>query len=91
MNNKIFKDFFDFIKASLDFKEKSDSFLKKEAIDEMDNFILICFSDLLGIPNPIEYYSLELLPYIASDLEGFEIRILNRKSVIGDRWGDFCC
>jgi hypothetical protein len=34
---------------------------------------------------------LELLPYLAEDLEGWERRIMARKSVYGDRWGDFCC
>jgi hypothetical protein len=27
-----------------------------------DLFLLLCFSDLLGIPNPVNHYTLELLP-----------------------------
>lgn len=80
-----------FVKAAFDMGERSTTMVKKEAMDEMDNFMLICYGDLLGIPMPTSYYTLELLPYIAEDLEGWERRILNRKSVVNDRWGDFCC
>ena len=80
-----------FIKSAFDFKENSMYHIKKEAYDEMDNFMLLCFGDLLGIPVPTSYYMLELLPYLAEDLEGWERRIMARKSVYGDRWGDFCC
>ncbi len=30
--------------------------------EQEDLFLLLCFSDLLGIPNPVNYYTLELLP-----------------------------
>jgi len=80
-----------FIKAAFDMGERSTAIIKKDAMDEMDNFMLLCYGDLLGIPIPTAYYTLEILPYIAEDLEGWERRVLNRKSVVNDRWGDFCC
>lgn len=87
------KDFFRdlklFFKATSDFNRKSSSILKKEAHNEMDNFILLCFGDQLGIPLPTSYYALEILPYIAEDLEGWTKRMMDRKSVWGERWGDF--
>ncbi|QGU95866.1 hypothetical protein GOM49_12860 [Clostridium bovifaecis] len=35
------------------------------------------------------YNTLEILPYIAQDLEGWQRRMLDRKSVWQERWGDF--
>lgn len=81
----------EFLKSAFDFKENSRQRIRKEAYDEMDNFMLLCFGDLLGIPVPTAYYTLELLPYLAEDLEGWERRIMARESIYGDRWGDFCC
>ncbi len=80
-----------FFKAAFDMNEQSSNRLRKEAMDELDNFMLLCYGDLLGLPIPTSYYTLELLPYIAEDLEGWERRTLNRKSIVNDRWGDFCC
>lgn len=80
-----------FFSGAFDFQDKSRSFMKKEALDEMDNFMILCFGDLLGIPTPVSYYTLELLPYLAEDLEKWEMRVLKRESVLADRWGDFCC
>ncbi|MBN2286547.1 MAG: hypothetical protein JXQ26_07180 [Tissierellales bacterium] len=95
MNQTRIREFFSdlkmFFSAAFDFKEKSTTFIKKEAMDEMDNFMLLCYGDILGIPLPTTYYTLELLPYLAEDLEGWERRIMARQSVYGDRWGDFCC
>jgi hypothetical protein len=75
------------------FKVKASSVIRKEAFDLNDDFMLLLFGDFLGIPNPISYYALELLPYLADELEGWERRILNRKSIIAEKAGqyDFCC
>lgn len=80
-----------FLKATFDMEDRSTALIRKQAMDELDNFMLLCYGDLLGLPIPTSYYTLEILPYIAEDLEGWERRILNRKSVVNDRWGDFCC
>lgn len=88
-----FKEFIEnfklFFKGATDFNRKSSSMMKKEANDEMDNFILLCFADYMGLPIPTSYYSLELLPYIADDLENWEKRMLDRKSIWGEKWGDY--
>jgi len=38
------------------------SAVARERRDREELFLLMCFSDLLGIPNPVSYYTLELLP-----------------------------
>jgi hypothetical protein len=78
-----------FISAVFDFQDMSSKRVKKNAMDEFDNFMLLCYGDLIGIPLPTTYYTLELLPYLAEDLHGWEHRIMARKSVYQDRWGDF--
>jgi len=80
-----------FLRAAFDMNDKASSRIRKEAMDELDNFMLLCYGDLLGLPIPTSYYTLEILPYIAEELEGWERRTLNRKSIVNDRWGDFCC
>lgn len=82
---KLLEDIKLFFQGAFDLKDRSTGIIKKEANDEMDNFLLLCFSDLLGIPNPINYYTLEILPYVAEDLDSWEYRILGRKSVFVDK------
>lgn len=89
--NKIKENIRHFLKGAFDMEDKSTARIRKEAMDELDNFMLLCYGDLLGLPIPTSYYTLEILPYIAEDLEGWEKRILNRQSIVNDRWGDFCC
>jgi hypothetical protein len=78
-----------FFQGATDFNRKSKAILEKEARDEMDNFILLCFADTLGLPFPTSYYALELLPYIAEDLESWQRRMMDRKSLWGEKWGDY--
>ena len=42
--------------------------------DEDDLFLLLCFSDLLGIPNPVNYYTLELLPAMLERFHEWHLR-----------------
>jgi len=68
------------------FKGMQDATFNAEIIsnvtdDEIDNFLLLTFSDALGLPLPLSYYSLELLPYMEEELSGWEIRMNNKKSV----------
>lgn len=78
-----------FFKGATDFKSKSTAIIRKEAMDAMDNFMLICFAEELGIPLSISYYTLELLPYLAKDLEKWEIRMMERKSIWEEKWVDY--
>lgn len=80
--NKGFKKIWDVLKELLD--SRSTDFIQKEAFDENDNFMLICFGHLLGFPMPTSFYTFELLPYYAGELEGWERRIINRSSIIGE-------
>jgi hypothetical protein len=91
LKGKIFPAVQEFLEAC--YKTSATGVIRKEAFDSNDNFIILLFSDLLGIPNPVSYYTLELLPYLAEELEGWERRMQNRKSVIAEKFGqyDFCC
>lgn len=42
--------------------------------EEEDLFLLLCFSDLLGIPNPVNYYTLELLPVMMERFHQWHLR-----------------
>ncbi len=48
-----------------------------------DMFLTSVFSDKIGIPNPLYYYYVELLPYLAEEIKGWEVRITNRKTILG--------
>jgi hypothetical protein len=74
------------------FVDKSVGIIRKEAFDMNDNMMLLLYGDLLGIPNPISYYSLELLPYLAEELEPWQRRMLHRKYIVEEKAAqyDFC-
>ncbi len=67
------------------FVDKRMAVVRKEAFDINDNLMLLLFGDFLGIPNPMSYYMLELLPYVADDMESWERRIQNRKFIIAEK------
>ena len=67
------------------FIDKRMAVVRKEAFDINDNLMLLLFGDFLGIPNPVSYYMLELLPYVADELEPWERRIQNRKFIIAEK------
>lgn len=70
-----------FFKGALDFKGQSRSIIRDEANEEMDDFLLICFGEMLGLPIPVSYYTLELLPYMEEELTGWEDRMMKKKSI----------
>ncbi|MGD9567710.1 MAG: hypothetical protein AB7V48_05230 [Sedimentibacter sp.] len=78
-----------FIQSATDFNRRSKALLIKESHNEMDDFILLCFGDLLGIPIPTTYYSLELLPLIAEDLDGWQNRMISRLYIWQEKWSDY--
>ena len=51
--------------------------------------MLLLFGDYLGIPNPVSYYMMELLPYIATDIPGWERRMMNRQMLIAEKAGQY--
>lgn len=42
---------------------------------QRDAFMLATFSDALGVPNPAEFYTLELLPYLMEDFHEWHRRV----------------
>jgi hypothetical protein len=54
--------------------------IKRELRDENDLFLLMCFSELLGIPNPVSFYTLELYPYILEEFHEWHLRMGMEKS-----------
>lgn len=47
----------------------------REHLKQDDLFLLLCFSELLGIPNPVSYYTLELYPYIIRNFHKWHLRL----------------
>jgi hypothetical protein len=56
--------------------------IEKEAEDVEDVFLFACFADAFGIPSPVSYYTVELLPYLAEEFEQWERRMWDRKSLL---------
>ncbi|MFC7044023.1 hypothetical protein ACFQH6_20075 [Halobacteriaceae archaeon GCM10025711] len=56
--------------------------IEKEAEDLEDEFYFAAFADAFGIPSPVSYYTVELLPYLAEDFEKWERRMWDRESLI---------
>jgi hypothetical protein len=47
--NKIRENIKLFLKSAFDMEDRSSALIKKEAMDELDNFMLLCYADLLPI------------------------------------------
>ena len=76
-----FKNIKMFFEGAFDMKRKSVHHIEEEARESMDQFMMLCFSDLLGIDLPTTYYALELLPYLGGDLEDWVKRMDSKQSV----------
>jgi hypothetical protein len=62
--------------------------IARELRDEDDLFLLLMYSDLIGIPNPAFYYTLELYPYIIEKFHDWHLRMGMEKSPLD---GIRCC
>ncbi|TLS38448.1 cory-CC-star protein [Pseudalkalibacillus caeni] len=62
--------------------------IARELRDEDDLFLLLLFSEMLGIPNPVYYYTLELYPYMIEKFHDWHLRMGMEKSPID---GIRCC
>lgn len=60
----------------------------RAAREEDDLFMLLVASEMLGIPNPASYYTLELLPLVYSDVHAWHTRMGMEKSPLD---GVRCC
>jgi hypothetical protein len=67
------------------FLDRRMAVVRKEAFDINDNLMLLLFGDFIGIPNPMSYYMLELLPLMADELVPWERRIQNRKFILAEK------
>jgi|GEM_PF-420716 hypothetical protein len=56
--------------------------IEKEAEDIEDVFLFACFADAFGIPSPVSYYTVELLPYLAEEFEQWERRMWDRETLL---------
>jgi hypothetical protein len=50
------------------------SAIQREYLGERDLFLLLCFSDLLGVPNPVHFYTLELYPELIAQFHEWHVR-----------------
>jgi hypothetical protein len=49
--------------------------IARELRDEDDLFFLLLYSDMLGLPNPVFYYTLELYPYMIEKFHDWHLRM----------------
>ena len=60
----------------------------RAALEEDDLFTLLVASEMLGIPNPASYYTLELLPLLYDDFHAWHTRMGMERSPLD---GISCC
>ncbi len=44
-------------------------------LEERDLFFLVGFGDLLGVPNPVSFYTLELYPHVIEQFHQWHLRM----------------
>ena len=49
--------------------------IHREYLRERDLFLLLGFSDLLGVPNPVAFYTLELYPELIEQFHEWHLRM----------------
>jgi hypothetical protein len=49
--------------------------IQREYLTQHDAFLLLSFSDLLGIPNPVHFYTLELYPELLEQFHEWHLRM----------------
>lgn len=50
------------------------SAIQRRYIRQRDAFLLVTFSEALGVPNPVEFYTLELMPDLLEDFHAWHLR-----------------
>ncbi|HEV2129828.1 MAG TPA: cory-CC-star protein [Longimicrobiaceae bacterium] len=51
------------------------SAIHREYLRERDLFLLLTFSELLGVPNPVQFYTLELYPELLEHFHEWHLRL----------------
>ncbi len=64
------------------------SLIHGEYLRQRDLFFLMTFSDLLGVPNPVSFYTLELYPEVVEQFHQWHLRMGLRDAPEG---GFRCC
>lgn len=64
---------------------------RRAAREEDDLFDLLVASELLGIPNPVSFYTLELMPLIYEDFHDWHTRMGMQRSPLDGIGGIGCC
>ncbi|MDO4772840.1 MAG: hypothetical protein Q4A72_04710 [Bacillota bacterium] len=82
---KLFHFIGQFFKGAFDLKNMSTGQISYSYDDSLEEFMLLAFSDVLGIELPTTYYSLELYPYLAEDIMRWKDFSNSRKSVWEDK------
>ncbi|MEJ8764641.1 cory-CC-star protein [Oceanobacillus sp. HCA-5259] len=62
--------------------------IARELREEDDLFLLLLYSEMIGIPNPVYYYTLELYPYMIEKFHDWHLRMGMEKSPLS---GIRCC
>lgn len=62
--------------------------IARELRGEDDLFLLLLYSEMIGIPNPVYYYTLELYPYMIEQFHDWHLRMGMEKSPLS---GIRCC
>lgn len=64
------------------------SAIHREYLRQRDLFLILGFSDMLGVPNPVQFYTLELLPALIEDWHEWHLRMGMEQAPEG---GFRCC
>ena len=80
------KKLFDYYEQIISLPHKSE--IARELRDEDDFFLLLLYAEMLGIPNPAFYYTLELYPYMLEKFHDWHLRMGMEKSPLT---GFRCC
>lgn len=51
------------------------SAIQREYLEQRDLFLVLSFSDFLGIPNPVAFYTLELYPELIDQFHQWHVRM----------------
>ncbi len=74
-----------FFKGAFDLHQMSTGHLAYAYDDSLEEFMLLAFSDAIGIDLPTSYYALELYPYLIEDIMRWKKFSNSRKSVWEDK------
>lgn len=64
------------------------SSIHREYLRQRDLFLVLGVSDLLGVPSPVQFYTLELLPELIEDFHEWHLRLGMEQAPEG---GFRCC